>query len=245
MLPQHIHCIYKSLTSPPQRTTHFSLLFFPSPVCLARCTALLPRCCVIQWLPFSSMAPEWPMVIWMIETLRPCYCCFIGNRPIHITPWCCAVAYDCSYGPLHVWSASWSVTLSFWLLLLALPSYLGFPLRTSGCSAALLWSFISKHHEFFFSQASNSLHGKWNFLVIQHPGLAVNWMVPLPLHSCLLTPPGSIHLYIIAMFSSQWWNYCILFNSACLTCEVWRCYTQMWLVQGTGSQPPGVTSRWK
>ncbi|EYE89999.1 uncharacterized protein EURHEDRAFT_417883 [Aspergillus ruber CBS 135680] len=125
--------------------------------------------------------------------------------------------------------------LSFWLLLPAVPSYLGFPLRTSGCSAALLWSFILKSHGLFFGQAPEFRHGIGNFLVIQHPGLAVNWRAPLPLHSRLSTPPGSIHLHIR--------NYCILFISACLTCEAWSCNTQMRLAQGTGSRPPGVTSR--
>ncbi|EYE98326.1 uncharacterized protein EURHEDRAFT_206389 [Aspergillus ruber CBS 135680] len=146
-------------------------------------------------------------------------------------------------GPFMRGSPADQRLLSFWLLLLAMPSYLSFPLRTSGCSAALLWSFISKSHYFFFSQAPSSLHGKGNFLVIRHPGLSENWMVPLPLHSRLSTPQRSINLRILAMFTSQWRNYCILSNSACLTCEVWRCNTQMRLAQGTGSRPPGVTSR--
>ena len=66
----------------PLKEPHTFSSPFPSPVCLTWCTALLPRCHVIQWLPFSSMALERPMVIWMFETLRPCYCHFIGNWPI-------------------------------------------------------------------------------------------------------------------------------------------------------------------
>ena len=119
--------------------------------------------------------------------------------------------FGCCFRPCHpIWASLW------WLLDAQLPCY------------GLL---SQKSYDFFLSQAPNSLHRKGNFLVILHAGLAVNCMVSLPLYSHLSTPPGSICLCILAMFISQWWNYCILFNSVCLTCEVWRCNTQMWLVQ--------------
>jgi len=69
--------------------------------------------------------------------------------------------------------------------------------------SCLAMIFISKSHDLFFEQAPEFLHGKGNFRVIQHPGLAVNWMASLPLHSHLSTPPGSIHLRIISMFTSN------------------------------------------
>jgi len=127
----------------------------------------------------------------------------LGIDLFHTNPWCRAAAYDCNYRPFHAWSASWSATFEFWLLLPAMPPYLGFLLRTSRSLAALLWSLVSKSYDWFFSQALKILHGKGNFLVIQLPGLAMDWMAPVSLHGCLLTPPGSVHLRILALFTSQ------------------------------------------
>lgn len=128
-------------------------------------------------------------------------------------------------------------------LLPAMLSYLGFPLRILDPWLLCLWSLISRFHDCFFTQAPKILHGKDNFLVIWLLGLVVNQVAPVPLHSRLSTPPGSIHLRILSMFTIQYQNYRILFISACLTCEAWSCNTQMRLAQGTGSRPPGVTSR--
>ena len=143
MPPQHIHCIYKSPTYPPQRTTHFSLLFFPSPVCLAQCTALLPRCCIIRRLPFSSMAPEWLMVIWMIDWLRHWDLVTVASLEIDLstsTPNAVLLLMFEVMSPFMRGLPANQWLLSFWLLLPAMPSYLSFPLMTSGCSAALLLS---------------------------------------------------------------------------------------------------------
>ena len=58
--------------------------------------------------------------------------------------------------------------LSFWLLLPAMPSYLSFPLMTSGCSAALLWSFISKIL-WFFSQPGSQFSTQKRKLPVYPP----------------------------------------------------------------------------
>ena len=248
MPPQHIHCIYKSLTSPPQRTTHFSLLFFPllsaSPGALPsyQDAALSDDYPFPVWRRSDWWSSEW-LIDWDIETLllllhwkliyphQPLMlCCCLCLKLWALSCVACQLISDfwvfgCCFRPCHpIWASLW------WLLDAQLPCY------------GLL---SQKSYDFFLSQAPNSLHRKGNFLVILHAGLAVNCMVSLPLYSHLSTPPGSICLCILAMFISQWWNYCILFNSVCLTCEVWRCNAQMWLVQGTGSWPPSITTRWK
>ena len=227
---------------------HFSLLLFPplsaspSPLPSYQDAALSDDYPFPVWRRSDWWSSEW-LIDWDIETLLLSLHWKL-TYPHHPLMLCCCLClqlwapscvvrqlisdfwvFGCCFRPCHpIWASLW------WLLDAQLPCY------------GLL---SQKSHDFFLSQAPKSLHGKGTFLVILHAGLAVNCMVSLPLYSHLSTPPGSICLCILAMFISQWWNYCILFNSVCLTCEVWRCNAQMWLVQGTGSWPPSITTRWK
>ena len=193
--------------------------------------------------PVWRRSGRWPSVIWTIETLRPCYCRFIGNwpNPHHPLMLCCCL-----------WLQLWAPSCVVCQLIS------DFKFLTVAPSLANLFE-LSLKDFWMLSYFAMVFHLKISWILLQLGSQFSTWEreVPgypasrsgceldgaSPLHSHLLTPPGSIHLHIITMFTSQWQNYCILFNSACLTCKVWRCNTQMWLAQGTGSQPPGITSR--
>ena len=72
---------------------------------------------------------------------------------------------------------------------------------------------------------------------MQLPGLAMNWMAPVPLHGCLLTPPGSINLCILVLFTNSKIAASFSFQHA-RHARLGAANAQMRLVQGTRSQPP-------
>ena len=143
MPPQHIHCIYKSPTSPPQRTTHFSLLFFPL---LSASPSALPSyqdATLSNGYPFpvwrwsDQWSSEW-LTHWLIETLVT-----VTSLEIDLytsPPNALLLLMLAAMSPFMCGLPANQQLLSFWLLLLAMSSYFSFPLMTSGCSAALLLS---------------------------------------------------------------------------------------------------------
>ena len=103
------------------------------------------------------MAPEWLMVIWMIDWLRHWDLVTVASLEIDLstsTPNAVLLLMFEVMSPFMRGLPANQWLLSFWLLLPAMPSYLSFPLMTSGCSAALLWSFISKILGFFSQPGS-------------------------------------------------------------------------------------------
>ena len=127
----------------------YALLFLFLPLLSASPSALLsskmlryPMIALFQygvvWSFRDGQPPTGHLNDWGIAALRPCYCHFIGNWPIYFT-------YDTVLllTILQLWvlslSASWSVIFELVpAILCMLFGALGFPLRTSGSSAALL-----------------------------------------------------------------------------------------------------------
>lgn len=178
--------------------TFYSL--FPSPVCIAQCTALLPRCRVTwRFSLFQYGAVHSPrggrQAIWTIEPLRPCYCHFIGKWAIHFTLDAVLLLIIAVMGLFTRLPADQRL----FELLLDMLSYLGFPLRTSGSLVALLVvshlkiSWLLLHPDFQDSIWERQLAG---YLLLS---LIVNWLC-LSLSTAVFQPHQNWFIYVSSPF---------------------------------------------